>query len=96
MDISSDLARGIANRMRKLRLEENLTQEGLASRAGITLSSLKRFEHTAEISLDRLIRIGLVLGAASQFAELFRPEVAMTLDELIAANTPRRRRGRRQ
>lgn len=92
---SVDLAIGIAERMRKCRLEANLSQAGLAARAGISMGSLKRFEDSGQISLDRLIRLALVLGAASRFEELFRPEAPLTLDELLESKGSRRR-GRQQ
>jgi hypothetical protein len=85
----------IAERVRARRLEANLAQEGLAARAGVSLGSLKRFERTGEISLERLIRIALALDASEGFEHLFAPKESRTLDEIIAT-PPARRRGRRR
>ena len=91
----AEVALRVAERARAQRLASNLTQEGLAARAGVSLGSLKRFERTGEISLERLIRIALALGASEGFEHLFAPKEARSLDEIIAA--PRaRRRGRRK
>lgn len=74
------------------RLGMNITQAELAARAGVPLSTLKRFEQKGEISLAALLRIADVLGALEGFGALFPPIVATTLDELEAA--PRRQRAR--
>ena len=85
----------MAERARALRLDENLTQDGLAARAGVSLGSLKRFERTGQISLESMVRIALALGAADAFEQLFLPRDPRTLDEIIA--TPHaRERGRRR
>lgn len=85
----------LAERARARRLEADLSQEGLAKRAGISLGSLKRFERTGEVSLDRLLRIAFVLDASEGFDQLFAPRESRSLDEIIAE--PRaRQRGRRR
>ncbi len=61
----------IAERAKFKRLEQNLTQEGLALRSGVSLGSIKRFERTGEISLKSLIDIALALGCLEDFDALF-------------------------
>lgn len=61
----------IATRAKGKRLEQNLTQEGLALRSGVSLGSIKRFERTGEISLKSLIDIALALGCLEDFVSLF-------------------------
>ncbi len=61
----------IAERAKLKRLEQNLTQEGLALRSGVSLGSIKRFERTGEISLKSLIDIALALGCLEDFSALF-------------------------
>lgn len=61
----------IATRAKDKRLEQNLTQEGLALRSGVSLGSVKRFERTGEISLKSLIDIALTLGCLENFEALF-------------------------
>lgn len=61
----------IAKRAKLKRLEQNLTQEGLALRSGVSLGSIKRFERSGEISLKSLIDIALTLGCLEDFSALF-------------------------
>lgn len=61
----------IASRAKDMRLKQNLTQEGLALRSGVSLGSIKRFERTGEISLKSLIDIALALGCMDDFEDLF-------------------------
>lgn len=85
----------LAQRARARRLEQNLTQEGLAQRSGVPLGTLKRFESTGEISLDSLIRLAVALGADDGLRELFPPRPVETIDALLASR-PARQRGRRR
>lgn len=90
-----DISRGLAERARRRRLDENLTQPGLASRAGVTAASLRRFERTGAVSLENLLRIAIALGAADEFGRLFLPRETRSLDEIIAAPKQRLRGKRR-
>lgn len=88
-----EVARTLAQRVRALRLEREWTQEELAERAGIALSTYRRFERTGRVSLERLLRIALVLGVLPQFDPVFRPPPAESLDELESRGA--RQRGKR-
>ena len=57
----SDIAMQIAARVKARRLELNLAQEGLASRAGVKFATYRRFEQTGEISLRGLLQVGFAL-----------------------------------
>ena len=46
----SEVALQIAARVKTRRLELNLTQEGMAARAGLKFATYRRFEQTGEIS----------------------------------------------
>lgn len=92
----ASIAKKIAGRMRERRLERNLTQKGLATKAGISLGTLKRFEHIHEISLKHLLMIALVLDATEEFAALFAKQHYQSIDEVIMlSKTKKRERGRR-
>lgn len=86
------LAAAVAQRARRLRLDRNLTQQELAERAGMSLSSLRRFERTGEIAFLSLVRIAMALDASEGMAALF-PEQVRTLDDVL--DRPQRQRGRR-
>lgn len=64
----------IAKRIKAIRLEQNLTQEGLSLRSGVSLGSVKRFERTGEISLKSLINLSLSLGIMGDFDKLSTTE----------------------
>jgi len=70
----------------------NITQRELAERAGVPLSTLKRFEQKGEISLAALLRIAGVLDGLKEFVELFPPIQETTPDD--PAVLGRRRRAR--
>ena len=58
----NDVAKQIAARVKARRLELNLTQEGMAARAGLKFATYRRFEQTGEISLKGLLQIGFALN----------------------------------
>lgn len=82
----------VAERVRRRRLDRAWTQQALADRAGMSLSSLRRFERTGQVSFLSLVRLALALDAVDALAELF-PERPQSLDEVL--ERPRRKRGRR-
>ena len=67
----NEIAKQIAAKVKARRLELNLTQEGIAARAGIKFATYRRFEQTGEISLKGLLQIGFALNALSDFDALF-------------------------
>jgi transcriptional regulator with XRE-family HTH domain len=78
----SDIARSLAGRVRTLRLQRGWTQQEIAERSGLTLATYRRFERTGRISLERLLRIAVVLDAQGRFAQLFAIPPAQSLAEL--------------
>ena len=58
---STELCSGLASRVKQRRLEMKLTQAGLCKRAGINLSSYRRFERTGKLALDSLARLSIIL-----------------------------------
>ncbi len=48
--------------MREQRIENRLTQEDLAQKSGVALSTLRKFERTGAISLEGLFKLAIVLG----------------------------------
>ena len=88
--------RMLADRLRAARVAMGLKQSTLASRAGVSLPSLRRFEQVAEISLKHLLRICHALGRLDEFDALFKPPPAATMTELESRfNQPVRKRGSR-
>lgn len=90
-----EVALHIAKAAQEKRLLLNLSQKSLSDRSGVSLSVLKKFECTGQISLASLLRIALVLEALNEFLSLFKlksPEEFRNLDELIKQR--KRKRGR--
>lgn len=78
-----EIARDIANAEKEKRKKRKLTQEELSARAGVTLSSLRRFEQTGEISFVSLLKIAAVLDETDKFAELFTRREYTSIQEVI-------------
>ena len=91
-----EMMRSISQRVKERRLEKNFTQMTLASRAGLTLASYRRFETTGEISLKSLIMIALALDMTSEFETLFSNPTYQNIDQLLnLVHKPKRKRGAR-
>jgi hypothetical protein len=90
------ILRNIAERARKNRLELNLSQSALASKSGVSLGSLKRFESTSEISLKNLVMLALILDATEEFGMLFKKKKYKSIDELLNTDKLKvKKRGRK-
>jgi HTH-type transcriptional regulator/antitoxin HipB len=88
--------KALACRVREARVGMGLKQTTLASRAGVTLASLRRFEQTGEISLKHLMRVCHALGRLDEFDSVLRPPPAATMAELESrVSRPARKRGSR-
>ena len=89
-----EVAMRIAARVKARRLELDLTQEGLAVRAGIKFATYRRFEQTGEISLKGLLQIGFALNALSEFDALAQRQY-QSLDDVLNEQSVTRKRGRK-
>ena len=85
-----EIQKEIARKEKERRREKGITREEMARRADLSLSSLRRFEQTGEISFAALIRIGSVLDDEKAFLGLFAPQEFRTMKELLDA---KRRKG---
>jgi transcriptional regulator with XRE-family HTH domain len=84
----------LANRVKSLRLERNLTQQAFAKRAGVGYDAYRRFESSGEITLKNLLLCAVVLDCLDDFNELFRRKSYESIDQLLNVNkTKRRKRG---
>lgn len=90
-----DVALQIAARVKARRLELDLTQEGLAARAGVKFATYRRFEQTGEISLKGLLQVGFALNALPEFDALFAQKQYQTLDDVLNEQCVTRKRGRK-
>ena len=90
----NDISSQIASRVKARRLELNLTQEGLATRAGLKFATYRRFEQTGEISLHGLLQIAFALNALSDFDILFSQREYQSIDEVLKEQKKIRKRGK--
>ena len=94
-----EIASELGARVRANRLQQLLTREELAARAGVSPGAVKTLESTGKSSMDTLIRVASSLGLQRDFAQLFVPQPALSianLERLEHAQTrqraPRRKR----
>ena len=87
----------LAENMRSRRLDMQLTQEGLASRSGVALPTLRQFEQKGSISLEGFLKLQMVLGGLEKIMEASKPleRQFSSIDEVLRADErPARKRGR--
>jgi transcriptional regulator with XRE-family HTH domain len=89
------ICQSIASRVKNRRLEMNLTQTGLASRAGVNIETYRKFERTGEISLRSLVKIAYALNMTDDFNSLFAEKQYQSMDELLTAENTTRKRGQK-
>ncbi|MEK7950386.1 helix-turn-helix domain-containing protein [Luteolibacter soli] len=91
------LVKTIGERLRQARLARGWTQDELAGRAGIALSTLKLMEAKGNGSLQRFARVAVALGLDGDLRELFaRPAAAESieaLERMERKRAPRQKKG---
>jgi transcriptional regulator with XRE-family HTH domain len=85
------LLKQVAQNVKQRRLESSFTQQELARRTGITLSSYRRFERTGEISLRNLALLSIMLNAADEFNLLFSKKIYTSIEDVINESKPPKR-----
>lgn len=91
-----DYLKEIADRVKTRRLEMNLTQEGLANRAGMKLPTYRKFERTGEISLKSLLSIAWVMDNLEDFNHLFSGRKYENFEEAINPKSRTKKRGKKK
>ena len=69
--VPQDIMNECAERSRRLRLQQNITQQELAERVGVAVGTIKRFEKTGEAQFRTVLNIALVLRKLEDFTALF-------------------------
>lgn len=85
----------IAKRLTAIRLQKTWTREMLAEHANINVHTLKRFERSGQISLERLIAISQALDVEDEAIKLFQPRQRVDTENWEASTLTTRKRGRR-
>ena len=93
----NSLAAEIAKRLTAMRLQRAWTREDLAKHANINVYTLKHFERTGQISLERLICVCTALGIRPELERAFKPRQRISVENWQAPiQTLMRKRGRRR
>jgi transcriptional regulator with XRE-family HTH domain len=61
----------LAFRFKKIRKSQKKPQSVIASKSGVSLGSLKRFEQTGQISLESLLKLAHFFDRLSEFDAVF-------------------------
>lgn len=79
----AEIIDGVAGRMKRRRIDANLTQKEAASRAGVSYGSFRLFEETGKASFQTVVKIAFALEAEGEFEHLFPPRPPKTLEDVI-------------
>ena len=94
MSSPAEVIRGLAERMKRRRIQYGLTQRDLAERSNVSYGSLRLFEKSGKISLESLVKIAFVLEAEAQFDQLFPGRQPQNIDDVV--DRPLKQRVRRK
>jgi transcriptional regulator with XRE-family HTH domain len=90
-----EVCRELGTRLKAQRLAQMLTQEELAVRAGLSMGTVKNIENKGQSSIESVVRLGLALGLADHFQELFKLQVKSIAQMDQAEQSKRIRASRR-
>jgi transcriptional regulator with XRE-family HTH domain len=83
----SAIQQEIALKVRVLRKQVGYSQADLATRSGVSLGSIKRFERTGQISFESLLKVAYLLGRLVDFDPVFKSkEVDKSIQKLFTNN----------
>ena len=88
------IMQNLKDKFKQKRLSLNLTQEGLSTKSGVSLGSIKRFETSGEISFESLLKLALVLNYLDDFKNIAnkKDEQYDSMDDLLKVK-PIKKRG---
>ncbi len=88
----------LARRIRERRLLLELTQEGLAERSGVPLSTLRKFEQSGIISLESFLKLLWIVGGLEEIVDVLKPAKTSfsSIDDVLKDNNVSRKRGRKK
>ncbi|OGT48902.1 MAG: hypothetical protein A3E82_04195, partial [Gammaproteobacteria bacterium RIFCSPHIGHO2_12_FULL_38_11] len=91
MTTPAETGKELAKRLTAIRLQKAWTREMLAKVAHINVHSLKRFERTGQVSLERLIAIAQALDSHYEIERLFKPRHRVDIDNWQPVTHPLRK-----
>ena len=87
--LPSDVLKDIAIKHRNIRKKAKLSQAALASRSGVSLGSIKRFENTGLISLHAFLKLLHMLGRLEEFDMILESKDTIDVEHLFSSKTRR-------
>ncbi|MEZ5218528.1 MAG: helix-turn-helix domain-containing protein [Ilumatobacteraceae bacterium] len=94
MMTASELASELGARVRSERVRQNLTQQALAERAGVSRLTVLRMEEDGSTTLTKFLAVLTALRRAGDLDGLLEPPQPTTIDEFVGTARPIRRRVR--
>ena len=79
----NDIAHELVEKIKQHRKKLKISQAQLASKSGVSLGSIKRFESKYEISLNSFIKILIALNLEQDLENLFTQKSYNSIDEVI-------------
>lgn len=79
----NDIAKELVEKIKHNRKKLKISQAQLASKSGVSLGSIKRFESKYEISLNSFIKILIALNLEGDLENLFTQKNYASIDEVI-------------
>lgn len=79
----NDIAKELVERIKQHRKKLKISQAQLATKSGVSLGSIKRFESKYEISLNSFIKILIALNLEQDLENLFTQKNYNSIDEVI-------------
>lgn len=79
----NDIAKELVEKIKQYRKKLKISQAQLASKSGVSLGSIKRFESKYEISLNSFIKILIALNLEHDLENLFLQKSYISIDEVI-------------
>lgn len=79
----NEIAKELVEKIKQHRKKLKISQAQLATKSGISLGSIKRFESKYEISLNSFIKILIALNLEQDLENLFTQKNYNSIDEVI-------------
>ena len=79
----NDIAKELIEKIKQHRKKLKMSQARLATKSGVSLGSIKRFESKYEISLNSFIKILIALNLEQDLENLFMQKNYNSIDEVI-------------
>ena len=83
LDTPVSIANRVASNFRTIRKARRITIGELSTQSGVSYSSIKRFEHTGEVSFVALIKLASVLGLEGEIKQLFDNYIPASIEEVF-------------